>query len=125
MSEPKYPRAWGVFQHGEKLRVAFVDRRRAESAAKHARSLNTTIIELIPLPEHEAIVAAAVAAERDAWKDTYRRGFDAAKAAAKHVIDFAKVAAGVEEKMSGDNKCSLLVLAIEKEINELEPEVAQ
>ena len=62
MSEPKYPRAWGVFQHGEKLRVAFVDRRRAESAAKHARSLNTTIIELIPLPEHEAIVAAAVAA---------------------------------------------------------------
>ena len=64
-------------------------------------------------------------AERDAWKDTYRRGFDAAKAAAKHVIDFAKVAAGVEEKMSGDNKCSLLVLAIEKEINELEPEVAQ
>lgn len=62
MSEPKYPRAWGVFQHGEKLRVAFVDRRHAESAAKHARSLNTTIIELIPLPEHEAIVAAAVAA---------------------------------------------------------------
>lgn len=58
----------------------------------------------------------------NATAQAFSRGFEAAKAAAKRVIDFAKIAACVEEKMSGDNKCRTLVLAIESEIEKLKPE---
>jgi len=63
----KYPRVHGVFQgRGEKtLRVAFVNRQRAELAAHHARSLSANVVELIPISEHEDIVADAKTAERE------------------------------------------------------------
>ena len=63
MSEPKYPRAFGVFLDG--LWLDIEDHRYlAESVAEETYA-PSEVVELIPLPEHQAIVAAAVAAERE------------------------------------------------------------
>lgn len=61
MSE--YPRAWGLWHnpHRQWADPLCASRLNAEDCACSGDS----IVELIPLPEHEAIVAAAVAAERE------------------------------------------------------------
>ena len=60
MSE-KYPRAWSILSNGW-WRGIYHARTAAEMATQETSVPFPEVVELIPLPEHQAIVAAAVAA---------------------------------------------------------------
>jgi len=63
MSEPKYPRVHGVFKKHSVGRFLMTAWFYNPVAAQSGSMIK--VVELIPLPEHQAIVAAAVAAERE------------------------------------------------------------
>jgi len=68
MSEPKYPRVHGVFKKhsvGRFLMTAWFYNPVAAQSGSMIAGDGAEVVELIPLPEHQAIVAAAVAAERE------------------------------------------------------------
>ena len=68
MSEPKYPRVHGVFKKhsvGRFLMTAWFYNPVAAQSGSMISGDGAEVVELIPLPEHQAIVAAAVAAERE------------------------------------------------------------
>lgn len=104
MSE-KYPRAWLIFtSRGKYLEMVYSSVQDAERNAIPSDS----IIELIPLPEHEAIVAAAVAAER-------QRGDDAL--ALEGVMSIADAVIARDEAVVAEReRCAGIANAVEHEI---------
>ena len=68
MTEPKYPRAFGVCIFWPSGMIEYESVWATKDMATRSAYnwvTPTKVVELIPLPEHEAIVAAAVAAERE------------------------------------------------------------